>query len=353
MFYLWYYNTLLAKGYHLGPTIDHDNHNTTFGHTTYSRTAIVAPSLTKTELIKGMRNMHFYATQDCDTKVDFAINTVMMGSVFTDRGSPIISVGLTDVTTNLSGAIIRVMSGTPGSGILPVKLDSAIGPSMTYIDQNLANLATGYYYLDISIGTARIVTSPIWYTRDDNNGLTPLPVTLLSFTASKVNATTLLKWTTAQELNSREFIVERSSNGSAWQAIATVAAQGNSGSPLNYAAYDARPLKGINFYRLKSVDIDNKFDYSAVRRVDFNAIATYTFYPNPVSDKLEIATDNASGLNADIDILNGQGQVVVKKKISGVSQLVRINVSSLSTGVYFMRISSADGTVYMQKFVKQ
>src|SRR6185436_6477149 len=86
MLYLWYYQTLLAKGYHLGPTIDHDNHNTTFGHTTYSRTGVVSTALTKTAIVSAMRNMHFYATQDCDTKVDFSINTKMMGSVFTDRG---------------------------------------------------------------------------------------------------------------------------------------------------------------------------------------------------------------------------------------------------------------------------
>jgi len=297
--------------------------------------------------------MHFYATQDCDTKVDFTINTKMMGTIFTDRGSPMISVALTDATTNLSSTIIRVMSGIPGSGILPVKLDSAIGSSMTYVDQSLANLATGYYYIDISIGSARIITAPIWYTRDDNNGLTPLPVTLQSFTASKVNSTTMLKWTTAQEFNTREFIVERSSNGSAWQVIATVAAQGNSNSPVNYTASDNHPLKGINYYRLKSADIDNKFDYSAVRRVNFNAAITYTFYPNPVTDKLEITTDNASGLNVNIDILNGQGQAVVKRKINGAAQTVQLNVSSLSTGVYFMRITSTDGSVYMQKFVKQ
>jgi len=353
MAYLWYYNTLLAKGYHLGPTIDHDNHNTTFGHTTYSRTAIVSPALNKADIISAMRNMHFYATQDCDTKVDFTINTKMMGTIFTDRGSPMISVALTDATTNLSSTIIRVMSGIPGSGILPVKLDSAIGSSMTYVDQSLANLATGYYYIDISIGSARIITAPIWYTRDDNNGLTPLPVTLQSFTASKVNSTTMLKWTTAQQFNTREFIVERSSNGSAWQVIATVAAQGNSNSPVNYTASDNHPLKGINYYRLKSADIDNKFDYSAVRRVNFNAAITYTFYPNPVTDKLEITTDNASGLNVNIDILNGQGQAVVKRKINGAAQTAQLNVSSLSTGVYFMRITSTDGNVYMQKFVKQ
>ncbi|MDQ6609224.1 MAG: T9SS type A sorting domain-containing protein, partial [Bacteroidota bacterium] len=167
MYYLFYYQTLLAKGYHLGPTIDHDNHNTTFGHATYSRTAVIAPALTKTEIIKGMRNMHFYATQDCDTKVDFTINTKIMGSVFSDRNAPVISVSLSDATTSTSSAIIRVMFGIPGSGTFAVKIDSAIGSSLYSIDNNLANGATGYYYIDITNGASRIITAPIWYTRTD------------------------------------------------------------------------------------------------------------------------------------------------------------------------------------------
>ena len=163
--YLWYYQTMLSKGYHLGPTIDHDNHNTTFGKTTYSRTAVVAPSLTKSEIIKAMRDMHFYATEDCDSKVDFTINTNMMGSVVTGRNAPTISVVLTDATTSTSSAIIRLMSGTPGSGTMPVKIDSVIGNTLYFIDENLAINATGYYYVDITNGSSRIVTSPIWYTR--------------------------------------------------------------------------------------------------------------------------------------------------------------------------------------------
>jgi hypothetical protein len=165
MYYLWYYQTLLSKGYHLGPTIDHDNHNTTFGHTTYSRTAVIAPALTKTDLIKAMHDMHFYATQDCDSKVDFTINTKIMGSVFSGRNAPAISVTLSDLTTNTSSAIIRVMYGQPGSKVLPVKIDSVIGNTLYFVDDNLANGTTGYYYIDITNGTSRIVTSPIWYTR--------------------------------------------------------------------------------------------------------------------------------------------------------------------------------------------
>jgi hypothetical protein len=167
--YLWYYQLLLSKGYHLGPTIDHDNHNTTFGHTTFSRTAVIAPSLSKTEIIKAIRNMHFYSTEDCDSKVDFTINTKIMGSVISDRNAPVISVTLTDATTNTSSAIIKVMFGIPGSGILPVKVDSIIGNKLLFIDNNLPVGATGYYYIEITNGSGKIVTSPIWYTRTCSN----------------------------------------------------------------------------------------------------------------------------------------------------------------------------------------
>lgn len=165
MFYLWYYQKLLSKGYHLGPTIDHDNHNTTFGRTTQGRTAVLAPSLSQSDIIQSIRDMHFYATEDYDAKVDFSINTRIMGSIFEDRNAPSISVNYTDPTNSTSGALIRVMYGQPGSGVLPVVIDSVFGNTLSYVDNALPNNATGYYYIDITNGTTRIVTSPIWYTR--------------------------------------------------------------------------------------------------------------------------------------------------------------------------------------------
>jgi hypothetical protein len=165
MSYLWYFQKLLSLGYHLGPNIDHDNHNTTFGKTTRARTAVLAPSLSKTEIIKAMREMRFYATEDCDAKVDFTVNARSMGSVFSDRNAPSISVRLSDATTETSSAKIRLMFGVPGSGITAVGLDSTIGNSFDFVDNNLPVNSTGYYYTEITNGTAKIVTSPIWYTR--------------------------------------------------------------------------------------------------------------------------------------------------------------------------------------------
>jgi hypothetical protein len=351
MYYLGYFQGLLAKGYHLGPTIDHDNHKTTFGHTTYSRTAVLAPSLSKTDIISALRNMHFYATQDCDTRVDFTINTHIMGSIFTDRNAPIIAVNLTDATTSLSSAVINLMYGVPGSGIVAQKIASATGSSMTYTDNSLADLSTGYYYIDITNGSARIITSPIWYTRNDAS--TPLPVNLISFTAQKLNESVKLNWTTTQESNSKEFIVERSVNSGSWETITSVPARGNATSLINYSTVDAHPGQGNNYYRLKMIDQDGQFDYSVIRRVNFNEKVSYTVYPNPATSVLKIATDNTTGSNFSIQILNVQGQVMLNKQSPGNNQLIQLNISALTSGIYMLKIVAADGSVHMEKFAKQ
>lgn len=330
---LWYYQTLLAKGYHLGPTVDHDNHYTTFGRTTYSRTAIIAPSLSKTALVNAVRNMNFYATQDCDSKVDFSINARIMGSIFSDRFAPIISATLTDATTSTATAIIRVMYGVPGSGILPVKIDSVIGNTLTFTDNNLANLATGYYYIDISNGSSRIVTSPIWYTRNDNLAL---PVKLNSFTVEKINNTARISWVTEQENNSSHFIVERSIDGRTWNAITTIAAAGYSNSRIDYSFDDIAPLKGINYYRLKQLDKDDRYDFSPVRKALFNTNYIAEVAPNPVKDVIHLYLSKTGRQPAIVQILNTAGKMVYQT--STLQSHLQINSTNLSKGLYFVKV---------------
>lgn len=181
-----------------------------------------------------------------------------------------------------------------------------------------------------------------------------LPASITSFSALKENNRSKIYWKTVQEINTREFIVERSINGGAtWQVILTVPAAGNSNSTIDYVVFDANPAKGTNLYRLKSVDIDNKYEFSATRRVNFDNLYTFNIYPNPATDILRIAVDNASALKANIQVLNSQGQVMVRKQITEVNQPAQVIISSLSPGVYFIKIVTADGSLHMQKFTRQ
>lgn len=343
--FLSYYQKLLAKGYHVGPTIDHDNHNTTFGRTTHSRTAIIASSLTKTAIIKAMRNMHFYATQDCDTKVDFTINTRMMGSIFTDRYAPAIAVTLTDATTSLTGANINVMYGVPGSDINPVQVYSATGSTLNFTDNSLANLATGYYYIDVTNGTSRIITSPIWYTRMDN---VALPVTLYSFAVQKQDGKVKITWATEQESNSLNFVVEHSTDGMHWQAIATVAAAGNSSVRNNYVAYDNAPANGINYYRLKQVDKDNSSKYSVVKTTTFNLPYRVAVAPNPAKDILHVYIYSAA-INATVSLMDATGKII--RTVDTDQQHTTINIAGLSKGLYFVKVMDSYKTTVLKVLV--
>lgn len=351
MSYLWYYQLLLSKGYHLGPTIDHDNHKTTFGKTTYSRTAVIAPSITKSAIVNAVRNMNFYATQDCDAKVDFNINTRIMGSIFTDRYAPNINVTLTDATTSTAGAIIRVMYGVPGSGVLPVKIDSVIGSTLSFTNISQSNLSTGYYYIDITNGSIRIVTSPIWYTRDDAAAGGPLPVKLSAFTVQKTDNAAKLNWTTEIETNSSHFVVERSTNGSTWNTIATVAAKGNSSIKTNYELYDNAPVRGINYYRLRQVDKDGRFELSAVRNALFDSRNTVEIAPNPAKDFINLYIGKLTGSQAvSVQLLNAAGKLVYTT--TSTQQHIQISTANLAKGLYFAKVITAEGPTTLRVMVQ-
>jgi hypothetical protein len=161
-----YYRNMLAKGYKLGPTIDHDNHNMTFGKTARTRTVIMAPELTENALLSAMKQMRFYASQDCSAKIVYQVNGQPLGSVLTQAGTPTITLSTTTSTSPITS--VRIMMGVPGSGVAATTLSTQSSGNFTYIDNALSNGATRYYYLEIteSDGT-RIVTAPVWYTRND------------------------------------------------------------------------------------------------------------------------------------------------------------------------------------------
>jgi len=165
MSYLSYYRNMLAKGYHLGPTIDHDNHNVTHGHTALSRTVVLATSLTENNILDAMRQMHFYASQDCSGYVTFKLNGNQLGSSVTGAGAPNIT-----VTSSTSNPVtsLKIYSGEPGSGTNATILSSSTSGTINYSNTSLTNGSTRYYYIDITESDGkRIITTPIWYTRND------------------------------------------------------------------------------------------------------------------------------------------------------------------------------------------
>lgn len=162
-----------------------------------------------------------------------------------------------------------------------------------------------------------------------------LPVTLASFGAATEGKVTNLNWTTTEETGSREFEIQRSTDGKSWSAIGTVGAKGTTKQTNHYYFTDSSPRGGQNLYRLKMIDLDGTFAFSSIKAVKFGM--TLNVYPNPAADELHVSTAS-SPASLKISIYKHSGQLV--KEVVGKSV---IDVSMLPKGIYLVSARDADG----------
>ena len=178
-----------------------------------------------------------------------------------------------------------------------------------------------------------------------------VPVKLSNFAAQKIGNTTKVIWTTEQELNSKEFAVERSVNGGrTWNTISIVPAAGNSSIKLNYSIIDNLPAKGVNLYRLRLIDIDNKFTNSNTKAVLFSNTDVVLITPNPASSYINILMSKSNNSITQIIVADVNGKVI--ERINTADQSYQINVSRYAKGIYMVKVMGAENTS-IQKVIVQ
>lgn len=339
------YTDLLKKGYHVGPTIDHDNHNTTFGRTTQGRTVVLATSLTKANIADAYRNMRFYASDDYNLKITYTIGTKQMGSITTQAGTPTITVNVND-NDNESTYLIAILSGVPGSGTNPDTLTKINNSSsLTYTHIGLSNLSTRYYYVYVMQADGhRAWTAPIWYTRND----AVLPITLTRFTGKAISENKVeLSWTTASEYNNDRFEIERSTDGSKFNLIGTVKGQLYSKEITDYNFVDEQANAGINYYRLKQIDVDGKYEYSEIIATSIKTknieVKNHLFR----SGQLSIALESPVQSEVVMQLVDITGKIIVneKRNIQVGLNTEDLYIPELPDGIYNLSISGKLGTI--------
>ncbi len=165
-----------------------------------------------------------------------------------------------------------------------------------------------------------------------------LPIELTKFTAQAVdNRMVELDWRTASEMNNDYFSIQRSMDGKHWEEIEKVAGLGNSTVPQNYSIVDQKPYPGISYYRLKQIDVDEKYAYSPVEVVTITTDAIVRIYPNPSNRQITI-----EGAKTEIQVLAIYDETgrEVSSSISILDVTDRscsIDISQLPIGVYFVK----------------
>src|SRR5690606_37567554 len=97
----------------------------------------------------------------------------------------------------------------------------------------------------------------------------PLHVKFSNIKAYEKQAGIQLDWTSYQEVNVDNYVVERSADGVNFSMIGTVAAL-NSSNDTHYGYFDASPLAGTSFYRIRNVDLDGNSGFSNIVRVSLD-----------------------------------------------------------------------------------
>lgn len=193
---------------------------------------------------------------------------------------------------------------------------------------------TGPYTISASGFTA---FSP--YTITSNPS--PLPVKLLDFQGQESGQTVLLTWQTAMEQNNDHFEIERSGDGQVFTAVGTVAGHGTADVEHNYSFVDPSPLAGLNYYRLRQVDLDDQSVYSPVVLVSFSAQADgFRIYPNPVgASMLHLVLPAAvSGARMAVRIYDALGQSVYTAAYEHPGGTVDLPVGGLGRGSYWLEV---------------
>ncbi|MEP7108740.1 MAG: T9SS type A sorting domain-containing protein [Ferruginibacter sp.] len=181
-----------------------------------------------------------------------------------------------------------------------------------------------------------------------------LPVTLVSFDVKRSGKINQLNWSTGLEINTSRFVIERSKDGRNFSNLGNVTATGSTAAMHHYSFSDNAPARGINYYRLRVVDIDNSSKYSAILSIRNEGSTDIAVYPNPVKTllNLKITADKADkGL---VVITDNSGRIIMTKTLvmaQGIN-LVPLNINKLAAGAYVIKITLSDGVV-TRKFNKQ
>ena len=216
------------------------------------------------------------------------------------------------------------------SGVGSVKLISSM--AMGWMVTSM-NTPLGIYQIEMKNNVSGCVDTVLLEV------VTTLPVVWSkNLTTRKEKNIISLSWSVAQQINNEKFIIEHSLNGSNFKPIGEIKGEGNTSHEINYDYIHQSPYIGVNYYRIKQVDYDGKYEYSNIASIEHQPTEKklISVYPNPVVDKLTIQSTHFIKLK----IYNHFGSLI--KQIELTEGNNEIDMSKLKEGIYIFRTEKGE-----------
>ena len=169
-----------------------------------------------------------------------------------------------------------------------------------------------------------------------------LPITLKYFSSWKRPDANRLTWLTTSEKNFSHFEIEKSIDGVNFIRIASINGHGSYSKETPYT-YDDNEIKPIQYYRLKYVDVDGKFTYSNVIRVNRDDITNAkVIFSNKITSVLALRIIDLPASDLSIKIIDNAGREVRSQhvKINPGENSINLNTGSIPSGFYYLLLSA-------------
>jgi len=203
-----------------------------------------------------------------------------------------------------------------------------------------------------SNGDSGMGTVPAKLQISSNNAL---PIEMTAFTVEQSFNSILLKWATQTESNSSHFALEHAPNGINFKEFATVSAAGFSSEIQLYSEYHITPNNGLNYYRLKQVDMNGTFKYSDIIAYDMDKKQRPTLeaLPNIVANKTTVLFHNNLGNVFDSEVhvhaMSGQLVATFPFGLAPGENRIELDLNGLERGYYTISLKEASEAVRILK----
>ncbi|HVF96264.1 MAG TPA: T9SS type A sorting domain-containing protein [Flavisolibacter sp.] len=231
-------------------------------------------------------------------------------------------------------------------------LGTPVMATYTYQDRSSISFRYGAKSGSI-ISNAGERLNSLWFKAFNLAAPSLLPIKFSSFTAMYNKKKVSLNWTAQSDESLGSFVIERSTNGSSFEAISQQPALIGTSS---YSFYDEQlpSAASVIYYRIRSKEKSGEVNFSPIKviRISQEASITLSIYPNPVQRSANVTLPAAWQNKAvSIAVYNSIGSEVQRNSIKAASQTEALDLGALPGGFYVVK-AVCNGQWSEQRIVK-
>lgn len=258
----------------------------------------------------------------------------------------------TEIKANKDKEIDPKISGLVAYYNFESGLPNEDNQSFTQLKDLTENNSNGVLRELLLVGTSSnwTIGSPVISYDSDGDGIgdncklapaAPLNIDWLAFSAelNKHNKTELI-WEVANQLNADYYSIEYSQAGQKWVTIGEVIAKDGSNEALTYRFIDNQPSSGLNYYRIRLVELDGQSNYSSIQKIVVNTGSNFVkIAPNPTASDINLFLPATQNRSLKILLFDLMGKQIYQKALPiGSSGQLTIDMQEWATGMYILQI---------------